>query len=80
MKETLEAMEGQDAPVTIVTGVAYSGTENERLASEKNVNMVTTNLTGRQTDDFVADFEFSEDGHDNFLLNADTFMGNNYIY
>ena len=29
---------------------------------EKNIHLVTTNLTDRQADDIMADFEFSENG------------------
>lgn len=61
LKETLDGMEKQDETVTIVTDGAYSGTQNEELAAEKNVRLVTTNLTGREAEDILADFEFSED-------------------
>ena len=47
---------------TVVTDGAYSGKENEELAAEKNVELVTTNLTGREAEDILADFEFNEDG------------------
>jgi len=62
LKETLDGMEKQDETVTIVTDGAYSGTQNEELAAQKNVRLVTTNLTGREAEDIMADFEFSEDG------------------
>lgn len=62
LKETLDSMEKQDETVTIVTDGAYSGMQNEELAAEKNVRLVTTNLTGREAEDIMADFEFSEDG------------------
>lgn len=62
LKETLDSMEKQDETVTIVTDGAYSGTQNDELAAEKNVRLVTTNLTGREAEDIMADFEFSEDG------------------
>lgn len=62
LKETLDSMEKQAETVTIVTDGAYSGTQNEELAAEKNVHLVTTNLTGREAEDILADFEFSEDG------------------
>lgn len=62
LKETLEGMEKQAETVTIVTDGAYSGTQNEEMAAEKNVRLVTTNLTGREAEDIMADFEFSEDG------------------
>lgn len=62
LKETLEGMEKQEETVTIVADGAYSGQANETAASEKNVVLVTTNLTGRKVEDILADFEFSEDG------------------
>ena len=62
LKETLDSMEKQAETVTIVTDGAYSGMQNEELAAEKNVRLVTTNLTGREAEDIIADFEFSEDG------------------
>lgn len=62
LKETLDGMEKQAETVMIVTDGAYSGTQNEKLAAEKNVHLVTTNLTGREAEDILADFEFSEDG------------------
>lgn len=62
LKETLDSMEKQAETVTVVTDGAYSGTQNEELAAEKNVRLVTTNLTGREAEDIMADFEFSEDG------------------
>lgn len=40
----------------------YSDTENSALAKEKNVNLITTSLTGRETADIMADFEFNEEG------------------
>ena len=62
LKDTLVGMEKQEECVTVVTDGAYAGQENEQLAAEKNVRLVTTNLTGRETEDILADFEFSEDG------------------
>lgn len=62
LKETLSSMEKSQEPVTIVTDGAYSGAENSGLADEKNIDLVTTNLTGREAEDILADFEFSEDG------------------
>ena len=62
LKETLEGMGKQAEPVTIVTDGAYSGSQNEETADEKNVRLITTNLTGREAEDIMADFEFSEDG------------------
>ncbi len=62
LKETLGGMEKQAETATVVTDGAYSGMQNEELAAEKNVRLVTTNLTGREAEDIIADFEFSEDG------------------
>lgn len=55
-------MEKQAETVTIVADGDYSGTQNEERVAEKNVRLVTTNLTGRKAEDIMADFEFSEDG------------------
>ena len=60
----LRVLEVQDETVTIITDGAYSEAENEQLAAEKNIHLVTTNLTDRQTDDIMADFEFSENGQE----------------
>ena len=62
LKEYLEQMEKQEETVTVVTDGAYSGTENTALANEKNVNLITTSLTGRETADIMAEFEFNEEG------------------
>ena len=62
LQEKLENMEKQEIPVTIVTDGAYSGETTEKTAAEKNISMITTNLTGRETPDIHAYFEFSEDG------------------
>lgn len=62
LKEHLKAQEKSDETVTLVTDGAYYGDENTELAKEKNINLVTTALTGAATPDIFADFEFSEDG------------------
>lgn len=62
LQETLEAEPVHDEPVTIVTDGAYAGGKNQDLAKEKQIELVTTNLTGRETEDIMGDFEYSEDG------------------
>lgn len=62
LKEHLEQMEPAEEPVLLVADGAYYGDENTKLAADKNVQLVTTSLTGVATPDIVADFEFSEDG------------------
>lgn len=63
LQEKLEIMEKQETPVTIVTDGAYSGKNTEKTAAEKNITLITTNLTGKESPDIHADFEFSEDGY-----------------
>lgn len=46
--------------VTIVADGAY--TADKELAKSKNIEIVNTNLTGKDTPDINADFEFNEDG------------------
>ena len=62
MKENLEAMGLQETPVTIVTDAAFGGEENQALAKANNITLITTNLTGKDTDEIMADFVLSEDG------------------
>lgn len=62
MKDCLEKEEKHAEPVTVAADGAYSGSANEELAAEKNVKLVTTNLTGREAEDSAADFEFNEEG------------------
>lgn len=62
LKEHLQEMETQKEKVTLVTDGAYSGQENTDLARERNVDLITTGLTGRETDDIMADFVFNDEG------------------
>ena len=62
LKENLARLEIQDETIALVADGAYSGTENQALAKEKNVELITTSLTGRDTADIMADFEFNEAG------------------
>ncbi|HCC50947.1 MAG TPA: DDE transposase [Porphyromonadaceae bacterium] len=62
LRETVESMGNQEEPVVLVTDGAYSSQENERFAAENNIELKTTNLTGREAKDVFADFTFSEDG------------------
>lgn len=53
----------EDAPAeTMIADGAYGGQENHQLAEGKNVNLVTTALTGQQPDEIFSEFELSEDG------------------
>lgn len=62
LKDRLERTPRQDEPVTLVADGAYSGKENHDLASEKNIRLVNTDLSGKAVDDILADFEFNESG------------------
>ena len=46
----------------LITDGAYSVRDNTNAAAEKNIDLVTTDLTGREAKDIAADFEFTEDG------------------
>ena len=52
---TLDSMEKQDETVTIVTDGAYSGTQNEEKAAEKNITLIT----GREFAEMLLDVGFS---------------------
>ena len=60
--EHLELMDKQKEKTVIVADGAYSGTENIQHAANKNVELITTSLTGKPAPDVLADFEFNEDG------------------
>ena len=62
IREHLEQMDVQDEKTVMVADGAYSGTENRRIAADKNVELITTSLTGREAPDILADFEFNEEG------------------
>ena len=62
LKDHLERMDKQDESITLVADGAFSGAANQSLAKGKNVELITTNLTGRNTADIMADFEFNEAG------------------
>ncbi len=61
-KETIEALGKQQDTVTIIADGAYSGEENKKAAEQNNIDLVTTNLTGKDAPDIYADFEFNKDG------------------
>ena len=61
-KETIDTLGSQEEKVTLVADGAYAGQENEKLAQENNIDLQTTNLTGKDAPDINADFQFNEDG------------------
>lgn len=62
LQEALEAEAVHGESVIIVTDGAYAGGKNQELAKEKNIELVTTNLAGWETEDILGDFEYSGDG------------------
>lgn len=62
LKEHLEQMPHSEDEILLVTDGAYYGDDNIKLASAKNVQLITTSLTGVETPDILAEFEFSDDG------------------
>ncbi len=62
IREHLEQMDVQEEKTVMVADGAYSGTENTKLTADKNVELITTSLTGKETPDILADFEFNEEG------------------
>ena len=51
-----------DDKETVITDGAFGGAENQAIAESKNIELVTTSLTGRETDKLLADFVFNEEG------------------
>lgn len=62
LKEYLESVKPSAEQKTIVADGAYSRETNRQLAKSKNIDLVTTDLLGRDAKDIYADFQFSEDG------------------
>lgn len=60
-KDYIDQKENDD-PETMIADGAYGGTANQELAAEKNINLVTTCLTGKDPDPIFSKFILSEDG------------------
>lgn len=56
------AGKSDDEKETMIADGAYGGAENQALAESKNIDLVTTCLTGKETDKLFADFTFNEEG------------------
>lgn len=61
-KETIELLGEQEESVVITSDGAFSGEEIEKAAQSNNIEMIHTNLTGKEAPDLYADFEFNEEG------------------
>lgn len=61
LHDSLERMEKQEETVVIATDGAYPTPENQKLAEGKNVQIVSTNMTGRKANDICADFVMNKE-------------------
>ena len=61
LHDSLERMDVQDETVTISTDGAYPTPENQKLADSKNVQIVSSNMTGRKANDICADFVMNKE-------------------
>lgn len=62
LQDNLQKAEVQEEPAVLVTDGAYCGVENTALAASKNIQLVTTDLTGKDVPDIYADFVLNEEG------------------
>lgn len=62
LKDYVERKPENSDPETLSTDGGYCGMENNQLAENKNIRLVTTDLKGADVSDHWADFEFNEDG------------------
>lgn len=61
LKDKLNRMNRLDEETVIIADGAYAGEENIKLASEKNVNLITTDLPGKDVSSIFAKFELNND-------------------
>jgi len=62
LKDYIEKQSENNPNSILVTDGGYCGNENAKLAREKNIRLVTTDLKGMPVNDFWAEFEFNEAG------------------
>lgn len=61
-KETIGLLGKQEDHVILTADGAFSGEAIEKAAESNNIEIINTNLTGREAPDIYADFEFNEEG------------------
>jgi hypothetical protein len=64
LDEYLEGEQKTPERRSIIADGAYASEELKEKANERNIELVTTDLTGRETKDIYADFIFTENGED----------------
>lgn len=62
LKDYIEQQPDDDSSAMLIADGGYCGMENSRLAENKNITLVTTDLKGTEVSDHWGDFEFNEDG------------------
>ena len=62
LKEHLEQIGEQGEKTLLIADGAYSGVENTEAAAKNNIDLITTDLTGKDVDPIMGAFQFSEDG------------------
>ena len=62
LQDSLKKTDTQEENTILITDGAYCGAENTALATSKNIQLVTTDLTGKDVPDIYADFELNEEG------------------
>ena len=62
LKDFIADCEPVEGGATLVTDGGYDGEENVEAAAEKGIELITTDLLGKEPNDVLADFEWSEDG------------------
>lgn len=62
LQDNLQKADAQEESCILITDGAYCGVENTALAASKNIQLVTTDLTGKDVPDIYADFVLNEEG------------------
>lgn len=60
LKSALNRKEKQSEATVLVADGAYAGEENEKLAAEKNITLITTDLPGEDAPEIIAEFVLNE--------------------
>lgn len=61
-KRALESMPESENEIVVVADGLFSGEEIEKLANEKNIKIVNTNLSGKKVPDIYSQFKFDVSG------------------
>lgn len=61
IKDRIEELSEQEENTVLITDGAYFSDENIHLAKEKNIELITTGLTGADAKDILNEFEYNED-------------------